>query len=138
MITETDPLLPLQGAMFAALDADATLNTIGVKVFDFVDADYYPRIVIGEDRANPEDTDCHAVSDVFSTVRVYTNTAGKVQCKLISERVRFILTRRGGFTVEGFDMPVGHCERLQIETHQDDQINQGILEFNYRLVSITA
>lgn len=133
MIVAQSPLLPLQGAMYARLTADAALTALGVKVFDRVNEDHFPRIVIGEDREMPDDTACYSVSDVYSTVRVYTQTPGSVASKNISERVRFLLTQASGFTVPGFEMSVGHCERVIVRQHDDGLRTQAIIEFEYRL-----
>lgn len=137
-IIEEDPLFPLQLAMATRLEADEVLQELGVRVFDFVNADYYPRIVIGEDRGQPDDNDCTTVTWVNSTVRVYTNEAGREFTKKIAGRIRFLLTLKSGFKVDGFDMAVGHCDRVRIEAHEDDHIYQGIVEFEYRFTPLSA
>ena len=64
-IIERDPLLPLQAAMYKRLSEDMAIMNESAKVFDRVDEEHYPRIIIGEDRSNPEDTDCYSATDIF-------------------------------------------------------------------------
>ena len=133
-IIERDPLLPLQAAMYKRLSEDMAIMNESAKVFDRVDEEHYPRIIIGEDRSNPEDTDCYSATDIFSTVRIYTSTVGKVQAKRLLERVRFLLTKPNGFTIDGFDLVWGHCESAQILSHEDALVYQAVLEFSYRAI----
>lgn len=137
-IIERDPSLALQKAINSALKVDAVILAQGARVFDRVDVEHYPRIVIGEDRCDPDDTDCYSATDVFSTVRVYTNTVGKVQAKELAERVRFLLTKPSGFTVEGFQMVWGHCTSAKIQKHEDALIHQIPIEFSYRFIPDSA
>lgn len=136
MIIELDPLVALQRAMYTRLSADTILSALGVKIFDRVSQAHYPRIVIGEDRESPNDTECQSVADVYSTVRVYSDAVGKIEAKNVSARVRFLLTRASGFTVEGFQLSVGHCTNLDIEPHEDELITQAIIDFKYRLSAV--
>jgi len=136
MFKEADPLYALQAAQYSRLNGDEMLKGWGVKVFDRVDEDYFPRACIGEDESLPDDSDCAAKSDVMSTVRVYTDTVGKGQAKRITERIRFLLTRASGFKVAGFQMSIGHCERIRILDHEDRLRVQGVVYLKYRLIAV--
>lgn len=132
--TLTDPLEALQEAMFAVLDGDATLQAMsagGVKVFDRVSDDFFPRIVIGEDRSSPDDMQCETWTEIFSTVRVYSRKVGKPLPKRIAGRVRYLLDRSNGFSVEGFRLAAGHCTGVNIHTHEDGLTVQAELNFRY-------
>lgn len=131
-ITLIDPLDALQAAIFETLSNDEELKALGVQIFDHVDGDHFPRIVIGEDKEEPQDTDCGSISEIFSTNRVYSRAIGKPEAKAIAGRVRFLLDIRYGFQVPGFHLSIGVCERNTIETHTDEQTTQAIIEFKFR------
>ncbi len=132
--TLSDPLEALQRAHYATLTGDATLQGLvsgGVKVFDHVDDDYFPRIVVGEDRTSPDDLPCETWTEIFSTVRVYSRAVGKLEAKQIAARARFLLDHRYGFTIDGFTLKAGHCEDVKIHTHEDGLTTQAELTFRY-------
>ena len=129
-----DPLEALQRAQVAALEGDTSLQGLhssGVQIFDRVSSESFPYIVVGEDREVPEDTDCQTMSEVFSTVRVYSRAFGKVEAKRIAGRARFVLDAVNGFTIEGFSLIAGHCTDLKIHSHADGQTTQAELTFRY-------
>ena len=129
-----DPLEALQRAQVAALEGDTTLQGLhqdGVLIFDRVSSDSFPYIVVGEDREVPEDTDCQTMSEIFSTVRVYSRAFGKVEAKRIAGRTRFVLDAVNGFTIEGFRMIAAQCTDLKINSHTDGQTTQAELTFRY-------
>lgn len=134
--TLTDPLAALQKAMFGALtDSNAVQSAGGgtVQVFDRVSNETFPYIVIGEDNQSPDDTECGTVSEVYSTVRVYSRAVGKVQAKQIAGAVRWALDKDVGFTVDGFGLLVGVCTNIEIHTHDDGLTTQAEINFSYRL-----
>lgn len=141
-IVEADPSLAIQAAHVAALKGDAALQTIfgaTPTVFDRVSENIYPFIRVGEDKILPEDNeDCGSTTDVFSTVRVYSQEVGKVQAKRIAGRVRFLLTKSNPTLVsalldEGFRFVYGYCSSIDYDEHADGLTTQAIVEFNYRI-----
>ena len=139
--TDIDPLYPLQRAMYATLTADAVLPTLSesgsVDVFDRVSDGVFPYITIGEDRQVPDDLgDCGTMSEVFSTVRVYSRGQGRKEAKRIAGRVRWLLDKDRGFSVDGFLMPVGVCESMDPRTHQDGVTVHYELNFRYMLSAL--
>lgn len=132
--TLTDPLVALQKAQYATLSTDADLLALGVKVFDHVNEDHYPRVVIGEDRESPEDMECETFTEVFPTVRVYSRAVGKLQAKEIAGHVRWLLDYSNGFTVEGFRLLSGHCINIDIHPHEDESTTQAELTFKYWVI----
>lgn len=136
-----DPLVALQKSMFSALSGDVTLqalahNAAGVEVFDRVSNANFPYIVIGEDNELPDDLDCGTLSEIDATVRVYSREVGKLEAKAIAGRVRWLLDRAHGFSVPGFDLVTGVCERINIHTHTDGLTTQAELNFTYRAFAL--
>lgn len=140
-IVEADPSLAIQAAMVAALRADATLTTIfggEPTVYDNVSAETYPFIRVGEDKIAPDDMECGSSTEIFSTVRVYSQAVGKVEAKTIAGRVRFVLTKRNSafdaaLEAEGFRFVYGHCQSIDYEEHADGRTTQAMVDFNYRI-----
>jgi hypothetical protein len=135
-IVETDPSLALQGAELARLQADTVLDGLGLgdRVFDHVPQNSaFPYIKIGEHVVTPDDVGCGSVTEIISTVRVYSRKPGRVECKRFAERLRFRLTKESGFEVAGYRMVLGYCDGYTIEQHTDGLTHQAILEFRYRL-----
>lgn len=138
-IIEADPSLELQKAMRARILADADIVALGIgsRVYDAVPPQVaFPFIQIGEDRVNVWDGDCTSDTELISTVRVFSRQLGRVECKRLAERLRFILTEASGFTVDGFNLVLGHCEGYQIERHEDGLTHQAIIEFRFRLTPV--
>ena len=129
-----DPLEALQRAQVAALESDTTLQGLhssGVQIFDRVSSDSFPYIVVGEDREVPNDSECQTMSEVFSTVRIYSRAFGKVEAKRIAGRTRFVLDAVNGFAIEGFRIIAAHCTDVKIHSHTDGQTTQAELTFRY-------
>lgn len=141
MISQTDPCLALQGAMVAALRADAALqalSTNGVRIVDRVDTETFPYIRVGEDRVDVYDTTCGSSAVIWSTVRVYSRAPGKPEAKRIAARLRFLLTKQGGFLVDGWRVTLGHCEGYSFEDHDDGLTTQAIVDFKYRIDPVAS
>lgn len=135
-ITETDPSLALQAAQKTALEADATLAALGLggRVRDRVEDDTpFPFIKIGEDLVMPLDDECGSETIIFSTVRVYTRSPGRVMAKRFAERIRFLLTKQAGFAVDDYRMTIGYCEEYAVREHTDGITCHAELNFRYRL-----
>ncbi len=61
----------------------------------------FPCIILGEAQTVGDDIDCAALSDVYSTVHVWTKEEGTANCKAIAGAVRRALWQAEG-THEGF------------------------------------
>lgn len=61
----------------------------------------FPCIIIGEAQTVGDDLDCGPLSDVYSTVHVWTKEEGTKACKTIAGAVRRALWQAAG-TYEGF------------------------------------
>lgn len=107
----SDPSLPLQNAVEAALRASAPLATaMGGKVRVYTlappDGAPFPYIVIGEDQIIGDETECAASSEAYLTTHVWSRidddvAASRAQAKTIAGLVRVILNT--GLTVSGFE-----------------------------------
>ena len=129
-----DPLEALQRAQYSALTTDAALQALaegGVAILDHVNSPVFPRVVIGEDRQTPDDSEYHTGSEIYSTVRVYSQATGKIEAKRIAGRTRFVLEKINGFTIEGFRVLAGHCVSSELHPHQDGATTQIELVFRY-------
>lgn len=134
--TLSDPMAALQKAQFDALTASTAVQNAGggtVQVFDRVSNESFPYVVIGEDTQDPDDTECGTVSNISSTVRVYSREVGKVQAKNIAGAIRWALDKDEGFSVTGFEILIGECRTIKVHTHQDGLTTQVELVFDYRL-----
>lgn len=71
-------LLPVQGAMYAAIKADAALNTaVGGRVYDEVpEAATYPYVVLGDAVETPDNEVAAFASRVAATLHVWSTYRG--------------------------------------------------------------
>jgi hypothetical protein len=131
----THPALPLQAAMFSALENDAALQAIagGVLVFDSTRSGDFPRLQIGDDDVTLQRMDCGDAYLIDSRVRAFSRAFGKIEAKQIAARVRFVLSAVGGFTVPGFNMTAGYCESYRFFEDADGLTTAVEINLRYRL-----
>lgn len=85
----TDPSLALQGAIVAALKADAAVAAIvGIRVFDQVVRNpdgspnvQFPYISFGDGQVLPELAECTDAADSFVTLHIWSRAVGFPECK---------------------------------------------------------
>lgn len=105
----SDPALPLQGALQAALKALAT--AAGSNVFDRVPpSDPFPRIAIGAWQSIPDDGDCYEGTETFAQIDVWSRAVGFPEVKGIADAIRDRL-HNGDLDVAGH-----HVELMAVES----------------------
>lgn len=90
-------LSPVQSAVYARLAAQVSSATTYDDVPDLPDGmpdSDFPYIVIGEDVANPWDTDDQLANTVLITLHVFSRYQGKKECKEIMADIYTALNRQ--------------------------------------------
>lgn len=104
----TDPALLVQGAIVAAIKADAECQSLfGARIFDFIVADPVPPMPyasFGPSQVIQDDADCINGAQVFQQIDVWSEEPEFVECKRISGVLRRLLhhmaVTRDGATFE--------------------------------------
>lgn len=89
----SDPSLEMQGAVFAALQADAAVSAlVAGRVYDRVpETATFPYIQIGSFQTLDDGADCIDATEVFATIHAWSRSVGQVEAKRIASAVRAAL-----------------------------------------------
>src|ERR1700743_1157927 len=89
----TSASFSLQAAIFAALSADSTLQSlIGTRLYDAVpQAPAFPYAVLGDDEETNWDTATDQGSEHIVTIDVWSQGGGHKESKTIADAVRAVL-----------------------------------------------
>lgn len=87
-------VLPVQQAVLTTLTADSTLMALIRGVYDWVEDQAYPYIVIGEAVETPDNTHDSHGSNTVLTLHVWSKYRGYAQALTIAARVRALLEHR--------------------------------------------
>lgn len=134
-----DPGYELQKAIFSAITSDTSLQGMGVNCYSRVRDTDFPYVVIGEDMAIPDESECVAMTEMMNTVRVYSREPGSVQAKQIAAKVRWLLDLEAGFQMteaSGFKVLSGHCVEYFQNDHTDGLTTHIEMTFRFQVVSI--
>lgn len=96
--------LAVQKLIVTTLKANAPLLVLvpAASIFDrHARPEAFPCIIVGEAQTVGDDIDCGPLSDVYSTIHVWTKEDGFRECKSISGAVRRALWQATG-TYDGF------------------------------------
>lgn len=138
----SDPSLPLQNAVEAALrssaDLIAAMGLAQVRLYTLSPPDDapFPYIVIGEDQIVDDETDCAASSEAFTTVHVWSRidddvSASRAQAKTIAGVVRVVLNQK--LPVVGFDVSEWGFETARHLTDPDRRTAHSVVEHRFLL-----
>ncbi|WP_199845121.1 DUF3168 domain-containing protein [Streptomyces scabiei] len=95
MPVSASAILPVQGAVLAALQADTALMDLVKGVFDGVkEKQPYPYVVLGEAIETPDNTHDSHGSNTVITLHVWSQARGYAQALTIATRLRALLEHR--------------------------------------------
>ncbi len=118
--------LQLQSALFNALKLK------GFKVHDFPPKkEQYPFIIIGDDHQKDLDVKNGDYINVSSTILIFSKYNGKKEVKEIMEQVRGVCL---GLKIQGFEVVGVTVNDSFTVLDEDNQVTQGILTMEFRLI----
>ncbi|WP_375458886.1 DUF3168 domain-containing protein [uncultured Enterovirga sp.] len=127
----SDPALPLQKALVAALKGDADITAVvGDRIYDTPPmAAAYPYVTLGEDQILPDRGDGgYEGSDVTLTLHVWSRATGFPEAKRVAAATRAALA--GGLTLEAGTRLVDLTfEEARFLREPDGVTSHGVLTF---------
>lgn len=103
----SEPSLAVQKLILSRLTAYAPLLAI-VPASAILDRnerpETFPCILLGEAQTVGDDIDCGPLSDVYSTIHVWTREEGLRDCKIIAGAIRRALWQASSADVDGFNV----------------------------------
>lgn len=137
----SDPSLAIQGALVAALKADASLKALvsdPVRVYDRVPENpTYPYLRVGPGQTTGDDNSCWNASEVFASVDVFSTEPGFPQCKRIAAHVRrvmkqeFVLNDEGSPPAPAFLLVEAEFITDRFLDSPDGLTSHAVVEFRY-------
>jgi hypothetical protein len=123
-------LLPVQGAMFARIKADAALNTaIGGRVYDDVPENAaYPYVVFGEGVETPDNEVAAYESRVAATLHVWSGYRGFREALVIAGHLIRVFDRQP-LVVEGRDLIAVRHEQTITMRDPDSDVRHVVVRF---------
>lgn len=114
----TDPSLPIQKALVAAIKAIST--SAGNNVFDTVpsSSDPFPRVTLGPGQVVPIMADCYDGSETTVQIDAWSRAVGYPQVKAIADLIRTRL-HQGALTVEGHTVELMFLDSTVYERDPD-------------------
>lgn len=97
--------LAVQKLIISRLKAHSPLLALvpGSAIFDRNERpEAFPCVLLGEAQTVGDDIDCGALSDVYSTIHVWTQETGTRDCKMIAGAIRRALWQAAADDVDGF------------------------------------
>lgn len=128
----SDPSLPLQGAIVAALKASAPLQALlSTRVYDEPPSlPTFPYISYGEGHVVGDDTeDCGDGSEVFVQLHAWSRAVGFPEVKMIAEGIRGAL--KAPPALSGFQVSVVEYVQTQFLRDPDGKTRHAMVEFRY-------
>jgi hypothetical protein len=122
--------LEVQTAIFAILDADATLSALVTGVFDDVPESYtdFPYVTLGEDVLTEFDTDGLLGFRVSVTIHCWSQYKGQRETKLIQDAIYRAL-HHIDVTVSGYNMVLSRQVDQTSERDPDGMTRHGVQTF---------
>lgn len=118
--------LAIQASMVTQLKAK------GFRVYDFPPLKaQYPFILIGDDRQQDLNVKNGDYVNINSTILVFSTYNGKKEVKTIMEQVRQVCSK---LTVAGFEVLGTRVEDSFTVLDKDNQVTQGVLTINFRMI----
>lgn len=123
-------LLPVQGAMYARIRADATLNAaIGGRVYDEVpEGAVYPYVVIGDGVETPDNEVAAFASRVAATLHVWSAYRGFRQALDIADHLIRVFDRQP-LAVPGRDLVAVRHEQTITLRDPDSDVRHVVVRF---------
>jgi hypothetical protein len=120
--------------IYQELIGDATLMGMVTGVFDHVDQQAYPYVVIGEDNANEWDTDTERGTESVLTIHTWSRYKGLLETKEIQQRIYEILHRRTNLTIDNaiFYSLFWETSISFIESSSEGETRHGVMTFRLR------
>lgn len=126
----SDPMLPLQAAIVAALKATGGIAGVGARVYDEPPPKAaFPYIVVGDGHLIGDDNDCADASEIFSQVHVWSRATDYVETKTIAAAVRDRL--KAVPALDGFIVTVVQLEQEQFLRDPDGLTRHAVIEHRY-------
>ncbi len=129
----TEPSLELQGAIVAALKANAaTAALIGDRVYDKVPASpTFPYVVVGDDQVLQAHAHCiEGSTEIFSTLHAWSRAPGKVECKKVSGAVVTALNFASLNLNNGYRLVLIEHDSTQYLLDPDGLTSHGVIVFH--------
>ncbi|WP_327268812.1 DUF3168 domain-containing protein [Streptomyces sp. NBC_01218] len=135
MTTAPSPMLPVQGALIAALRGNADLSALIKGVYDFTPEDVpYPFVVVGESVETPDNRLRGFGRQTVVTLHVWSQYRGYAEVLRIGARVTALLDHQP-LTVPGLDWVATRFEFSQTLTDPEPPGNIRHLVLRYRVVT---
>ncbi len=136
----TAPDVELQGAIFAAVEANAELMALIGGIYDSVPEDPYGAatayVSFGPSTFNLGEFECLRAEEHVVQLDVWSKAVGRVECKDICHRLKRLLGE--------VDLPLsenafvrGRLVLGRILPDPADGVSHGVLQFNYDLEDLT-
>lgn len=134
----TDPSLPLQDALVAALRADGALPAVvGGRVFDQAPANpIFPYVTLGDGQVLPDKAECIDGVEIFLQVDVWSRKVGYAEAKQIAAAAIAALDDQA-LTVAGFNVTVFELSSVQYLRDPDGLTRHAAITFRGLLESST-
>lgn len=138
-----DPSLPLQAALFTALDVTAVRAIIGnpARVFDNVPrntdgsvAATFPYASFGPAQPVNDGNSCGEQTEVYQQLDLWSRAVGYVEVKRLGAAVCVALN--AALTVAGFRVVVQHIEDVNYRREPDGLTSRGIVSLRVSLVPV--
>lgn len=128
----SEPSLELQGAIVAALKADAGLTAlIAGRVFDRTDPTAaFPYVVVGDDQVISAHADClDGSTEVFASLHAWSRKPGKVEAKRVAGAVVDALNQKP-LTVNGYRLVSIEHDTTQHMADPDGITSHSVIVFH--------
>ena len=126
-------LNPVQSAIFTRLSAQVTSATIYDDVPDLPEGkpdENYPYVVIGEDVANPWDTDNSTGNEIRVNLHVFSYYQGKKQTKTILGEIYTALHRQAAnLSATGYTFTDCLFDFAEVNDNDDGAIRHGVCRY---------
>jgi hypothetical protein len=122
--------LEVQTAIFAILDADATLSALVTGVFDDVPESYtdFPYVTLGEDVLTEYDTDALFGFRVSVTIHCWSQYKGQRETKLVQDAI-YLALHHASLTVSGYNVILSRQVDQTSERDPDGMTRHGVQTF---------
>jgi hypothetical protein len=128
----SEPSLAVQKLILTKLTAYAPLLALvpAASIFDRNGRpEVFPCILLGEAQTVGDDIDCGPLSDVYSTVHVWTREEGLRDCKMIAGAIRRALWMAEADDIDGFSIDGTFFEDARYLRDPSGEHAHGIVTF---------
>jgi hypothetical protein len=136
----TDPGLALQGAIVAALGADAAVsNLVGARLYDLAPDDVaFPFVALGEIQVVDDGTACFEdAAEIYVTVHVWSRAVGRPEAHRIAGAVRNALHLTDLDLGADLDLVEIRHRDTRVFTDADGRTAHGVMTFRAMVDPVT-